>query len=321
MKEQIKNNFVNSDEDVLNLLVQTVQNAPLDDTQRQSIFCNTKGLVLKKRLTRSHYSKGRQELVMDEDTLDNYIFSHEFGHFLLDSVLDDTLFEKSKKVMKGAQESFTYQYIYDKNYTFDICSRKMKESIEKIECKENQRLIDELHTLFSKDTDMNLLALWLRKTLMYVYKIQVVETSNINHILEEKILTIVNTYSENQIVDYIMQTYGKDVVAKRAYMRINHEEMPNGLTLLSDLFSALFDGKYYNFETPFCHDFIYYEKNERNSLHEQFANFASLMLMDCKEALSIVKYLLGDEYYDFMESLYHNSILSLSNIEQKKLKS
>ena len=307
MKEKLQEILLTSDDECIDLFSEILESSELNN-QIDLIIERLSTLTIKKSLSMSNYIKQTKTINLDEDMFDKIVLAHEFGHYLYSYINYNEIKEEEYRIKQIAQENFTNHYVNGyliDNYN-DLANNKMDEYVNKEIISFNY----EIKNIF-ENKDYNQIFNYLKKIIIEKYKIYNLNKED-EEILNDKIINILNNYSEEQIKKYIEVNYSSMYATKKAMVKINNEN-PRGLSMAIDLLSAIHENKYYKMK--FCHSYDYYQKSIDRSLEEQYANYIALRLTNCREALNDIEKILGKEYIIFMDNLFK---LSLENMEERK---
>ena len=246
------------------------------------------------------------------DIHNSMVIAHEFGHYLLDLDRED-IKERYDEVKKLAQENFTTNFI--SNDKIDSFKRTLNKvfSLEFSKQKEmTEKEFDEMMISSENTNNYDKLYLLVQKAVL-----------NYNHIreeynkeqLEKVALDIMNSFSKEQLLEFLKQNALDLEVYGKTNVELSKNKETKGLLMLSDLLSSIYDGEYYGAELPFHHDVNYYKKNPNYSFEEAFANFTSLKLNHCEKELELVRFVLGNEYYNFLDNYFN---MKIQKIETKQ---
>lgn len=259
---------------------------------------NKSGVSLDRTFEMQSRYKDNVIYLTEFDEQNPMVVAHEFGHYMLDVQRENNL-EEFKQIKEKAQDYFQHSYIYD-NYIDDL-----KRNLNEIFHQKGKKIMQEEENKINEliqNGDVNELFIMTKKSVLYCYNVR---GSYNEEEIDNITLNIMNS-------KYFHSFLRENLVQRNAYGRtileISLDPNTKGMLMLSDLFSSLNDGNYYNFDLPFHHNSDYYEKNETYSFEEQFANFTSLKLNGCEKELEIIKAVLGNEYYEYMNDYFQKKI-------------
>lgn len=263
---------------------------------------------------RAHWSSNAQKIVLDDNFSQTTLF-HELGHAMFDTGYDGiapsnfgsiktTAAENLRHNRGGSLDSFK-KYIFDSNESYKQISKKQTELFDR-------NMASEIYSSITKmyDDDIN----------------------SIEQILKEcgfddnQVLDLLNGNSRNDTIDMVYNQYRKKVIKSNT----EFEFETTGDSAVHDIISSIYDGGTVHVDigdkrygTIFGHDkgyykgyydsngtFVNYTTDVSNDLktHEQIANFVSLKLQHKDDKLKVLRDMLGDEWYNMMDSIYKNII-------------
>ena len=283
-----------------------IENSSATEEEKKAMIKYLQEITLKKQVFKSSFSPKSNTITINEELMIYPILAHEYGHYLYEKIKEEDLIQTFPSIEKEAQDHFSKLYIEDS--LIDNYKRKSKHFYQETYQKEENKFLETLNSLFHQNS-FDALATLLEKTIRYEYRIKD-DLKETQEAISMEMQRILNTYEEKEILSYIYFQYGVVMIQNRTIRAYAETFEPRGYGMFSDLCMALFKGNYYTSDLFFCHEKAYYEK-EDNALNEQFANFVSLRLNKNQEMLEILRYVLGKEYYDFLETLYQKAINKL----------
>ena len=319
----IDNFLKNSDDSARDVVIKKLMELSGSDTALCEQFADNL-MILKSKYrdfrfeiepdARAYWSSNNQKIVLGDNYSQTTLF-HELGHAMFDTGYDGvapsnfgsiktTAAENLRHNVGGSLDSFK-KYIIDSNDSYE-------------------RILKEQADLFDRD-----MASEIYSSITRMYDDDI---NSIGQILKEcgfddnQVLDLLNGNSRNDTIDMVYNQYREKVIRSNA----SFEFETTGDSAVHDIISSIYDGGTVKikvggkeYRTVFEHDrgyykgyyddngtFINYTVEESNSYkaHEQIANFASLKLQHKDDKLKVLRDMLGDEWYNMMDSIYKNII-------------
>lgn len=319
----IDNFLKNSDDSARDVVIKKLMELSGSDTALCEQFADNL-MILKSKYrdfrfeiepdARAYWSSNNQKIVLGDNYSQTTLF-HELGHAMFDTGYDGvapsnfgsiktTAAENLRHNVGGSLDSFK-KYIIDSNDSYE-------------------RILKEQADLFDRD-----MASEIYSSITRMYDDDI---NSIGQILKEcgfddnQVLDLLNGNSRNDTIDMVYNQYREKVIRSNA----SFEFETTGDSAVHDIISSIYDGgtvrvdigdKRYG--TIFEHDkeyykgyydsngtFVNYTTDVSNDLktHEQIANFVSLKLQHKDDKLKVLRDMLGDEWYNMMDSIYKNII-------------
>ena len=268
----------------------------------------------------SNYNKRLNKIILNEvDSMNEFVISHEVGHYLFDLLNRQKYEDKFSVIKENAQDLFSKSYVTEDVIHSNL--KKLREFCEQSNVKyKNQFTAELVNVLNSSDNDK--LYEMLKMALIYYNKLLSYDDKALEQI-EMKALDLLNMLkgnendAVNQILNFLIENYVDNQASSLTMLELSSSSL-RGLNMFSDLCSALFDGKYYNFDLVYLHDEEYY-LNPSNSLDEQFANYFSIKINNCVELLDNMNKIFGEDYINFMDEIYLEALQKMMKNEKNTL--